>query len=129
MRPGQGIGHRRAVAGSVTKRLGQTPQDLRQDDPGVAPGAHQRAVADGGAHRAQVGPVAIAELGHHRLQRQRHVGPGVAVGDRIDVQPVDRLLMGPQGVPVGHHHRSQVVGSEALERPHKDGDANLYLCP
>ena len=35
----------------------------------------------------------LVELGHHGLDREGHVGAGVAVGHRIDVQPIDVALM------------------------------------
>ena len=39
---------------------------------------------------------AVAELGAHRLERERHVRAGVAVGHRVDVEPVQLLLVGAQ---------------------------------
>ena len=39
------------------------------------------------------------ELADHGLEREHHVGPGVPVGHRKDVQAVDVLLVEPQGVP------------------------------
>ena len=41
----------------------------------------------------------VAELVDHRLEGQGHVRAGVAVGDRIDVEPVELLLVGPERVP------------------------------
>ncbi len=48
------------------------------------------------------------ELGHHRLQGQRHVGARVAVGHRVDVQGVERLLVESKHMPVGRHRRREV---------------------
>ena len=56
---------------------------------------------------------APSELGHHRLQGEGHVGAGVAVGHRVDVEPVEALLVGPQGVAVADHAGAQVLGSPA----------------
>ena len=39
---------------------------------------------------------AVGELGADRLEGERHVGAGVAVGDRVDVEPVQLLLMRTQ---------------------------------
>ena len=74
--------------------LAHAPQELGEDHARVAPGPHERAVADGPAHLGQrrTGRHTV-ELGHHGLERQRHVGAGVAVGHRIDVQAVDVRLM------------------------------------
>ena len=68
--------------------VGEAPQDLGEDHARVAPRAHERAVADGLAGRGHVG-VGAVELGDHRLEGERHVGAGVAVGHRVDVEPVD----------------------------------------
>ena len=41
----------------------------------------------------------VVELVGHRLHGEGHVGAGVAVGDRVDVEAVDQLLVGAQPVP------------------------------
>ena len=43
----------------------------------------------------------VADLGAHRLERQRHVRAGVAVGDRVHVEPVELLLVAAERVAVG----------------------------
>ena len=60
-------------------------------------------------------PVEAGQLGHHRLQGQRHVRAGVAVGHRVDVQGVERLLVEPQDVPVGRHRRREVGRPEPAD--------------
>ena len=73
---------------------------------------------------AMSGPSALGELPDHRLEGERHVGAGVTVGDRVDVEPVDLLLVGAQGVPVGRdNRRPDSPAVQALQRPHS-GDAN-----
>ena len=97
----RGVG--RLVA-AVAQHLDHAPQDLGEDDAGVAAGAHERAVADGLARRRQVivGPV---ELLAHRAQGERHVRARVAVGNGIDVEPVDHLAVGGQGIAVADDQR------------------------
>ena len=98
--------------------LAQPPQHLGEDDARVAPGPHQRPVADGLAGgRHVVG--AFVEAGHHRLQGEGHVGAGVAVGHRVDVEPVEPVLVGPQGVTEADDAGPQVLGVEPVERLHR----------
>ena len=91
--------------------LGHAPQDLRQDHPRVAPGAHERAVAQA---LRQVGHVASGAGGTASIsaatasQRQGHVGAGVAVGHRVDVEPVEGGPVRDQGVAIGAHDRGEV---------------------
>lgn len=99
------------------QRLGEATQDLRQDHAAVASSPHERAVADGLAGGREVGLDAV-ELGHDRLQREGHVAPGVAIGHRIDVQPVDALLVGCEGIPEGGDRPPEVVGAQPLEGRH-----------
>ena len=92
--------------------LAHAPQELGQDHARVAPGPHEGAVADGLADLGQAGAGRDAvELGDHGLEGQGHVGAGVAVGHRIDVQAVDVGLVEPEGVAVAPHHGAQVVGA------------------
>jgi hypothetical protein len=108
------VGHAGGIHGvTAAQAVGQAPQDLGQDDPGVAPGAHERAVYDRLLHAGVVGPL---EPGHHRLQGQGHVGAGVAVGDRVDVEPVEPLPVPAQQVSVGDHGGAQVLGGQLLHR-------------
>ena len=69
--------------------------------------------------------VRLGQLAHHRLEGQRHVGPGVAVGHGVDVEAVDELLVGTQRVPVATSPRPPGRWHQALERLHA-GDANLH---
>ena len=60
-----------------------------------------------------------AQPGHHRLERERHVGAGVAVRDRVDVEAVESFLVRLQRIAVGHDDGSEVGGVEALPRCHE----------
>ena len=104
----------RAGGLEVAERVGEAPQDLGEDHAGVAPGAHQRAVGDGLADLGHVlgGP---PSSWHHRLEGQRHVRAGVAVGDRVDVQPVQLVLVGAQRVPEPGDGLPQIEGGQPLE--------------
>ena len=101
-----GARHRRAdqhrvdeLAGARDQLLGGAADQLREDDPGVAARAQQRGAGDRlddllaadlveRARRTRAEPVELVE---HGAQRERHVVPGVAVGDREDVEVVDLL--------------------------------------
>ncbi|CAM5371324.1 hypothetical protein SFUMM280S_09603 [Streptomyces fumanus] len=107
------------------KDLRHTPQQLRQDRPGVAPGPDQRPVRhrprrlrERGTRRSTTAPLPHLVRREHRLHRRRRgldgqvqVRPGVPVGDRIDVDRVD-LLAGaaqrPQGQTAPGAHRRRV---------------------
>ena len=103
----------------VAQHVGHAPEDLRQDHAGVAAGAHERSVTDG---LARLGHAAVAvaarELLAHGLEGERHVRAGVAVRDRVDVEPVDDLLVRAQRVPVRVDHLAQLVGAELVLRGH-----------
>ena len=71
----------------------------RQDHAGVAPGAHERAVADGLARRPPGRRRRPSSSSHDRLEGEGHVGAGVAVGHRVDVEPVDAGLVGAPARP------------------------------
>ena len=81
---------------SAGELLGRSADDLAEDHTRVAAGAHQRSA------RQRIHQLRAADLVDHlaveaielvadRAQRQRHVVPGVAVGDREYVQIVDLL--------------------------------------
>jgi hypothetical protein len=111
--------HNRTIdaVGGGGEGLGQAPKDLREDHPAVAARAHQRPVANGLAHCGEIA-VGTLELGHHRLERQRHVGAGVAVGDRVHVEAVDAFLVGSQGVAEPGYDGTQIFGAEPLQGGH-----------
>ena len=70
-------------------------------------------------HTAAMSSSAPSSSADDRLQGEGHVGAGVAVGHRVDVEPVDGLLVGREGVAVGLHHRSQVGGAQVIEGGHE----------
>jgi hypothetical protein len=118
-------------AGSADDR-GEPAHDLGQDDPRVATGPHERTVPDGVTHRLEIRRVVLAaasvdgpELGHDRLEGERHVGAGVAVGHRVDVEAVDVRLVGPQRVAVLAHRVAQGDGVESVEHGHDGREYRL----
>ena len=52
-----------------------------------------------------------AQLRAHRLERERHVGAGVAVGHRVDVEPVELLLVRAHGVAEAQERLAQIRGA------------------
>ena len=77
--------------------VGDAPQNLRQDHPGVAPGTvegtrRQCAGDSGDVTFAGFGTC----LGQRRSHGEQHVGAGVGIGDREDVEAVDLVDMGDQ---------------------------------
>ena len=64
---------------------------------------------------------AVAELGADRLERERHVGAGVAVGHRVDVEPVQLLLVRADGVAEAEQRLAEVgcaqAGRASASRP------------
>ncbi len=101
----------------VAQHVGEPAQDLGEDHTGVPTRAHERAVADRLAGRRHAGTVAGGgQLLAHRTDGEGHVGAGVAVGDRIDVEPVDRLAVAGEGVPVALDDRPHGGGVESIER-------------
>ena len=62
--------------------------------------------------------VDAVELAHDGLEREGHVRPGVPVGHRVDVQPVDVALVQPESVAVPPHDGAQVVGADGRRGGH-----------
>ena len=93
------------------ERLGGAANDLREDHARIAPCSHQRSARHlSGEAGAVVGAVAVerpCDLAH----RERQVGPGVSVRDRIDVEIVD-----PAAVRLDR--RARAVHELADEGPH-----------
>ena len=68
--------------------------------------------------------VGAVELPDHRLEGERHVGAGVAVGHGVDVEAVQLVLVGAECVAIGGDDATQVGGTERLEDAHGwDGTA------
>ena len=63
--------------------------------------------------------VEIVEFFGYRLERQRHVGTGIAVGNRVDIQPVDDLLMASEEVAVDPHQGPYRGGIESFVGRHR----------
>ena len=84
------------LARAARQLLGRAANDLGEDHAAVAARAEQRGAGDGlddlvAADLVDRLAVEAVELAHHGAQRLRHVVPGVAVGDREDVEVVDLL--------------------------------------
>ena len=83
------------LAGARGQLLGGAADQLREDHAAVAARAEQRRAGDGLDDLVAADLVDLALLGEpvelveHGAQRERHVVPRVAVGDREDVQVVD----------------------------------------
>ena len=90
------------LCGGLGGDVGQAAQDLRQDHPGVAARALQRAVGQGRGHVCHVtAPCGRVCLRPCRAHREQHVDSGVGVGDGEDVQPVDLVGVGDQVIDRG----------------------------
>ena len=77
--------------------LGQCAQNLRQDHPGVAPRAVQTALRQCRGHGRDVaGRDGRAGLGQRRTHGEQHVGAGVGVCHRENVEPVDLVGVAEQ---------------------------------
>lgn len=127
---GQRLGQARRVQPGMAggAGLGDPPEELRQDDPRVTTGPHQRAVGDGGTDSGHVRLLEAVDLGHHRLEGEGHVGARVPVRHRIDVQPVDHSLVGTEQVTKDPDSPAEVSSIERVEDDHVV-DANLYDVP
>jgi hypothetical protein len=107
----EGVGDAGGVDGAGAQAVGQAPENLRKDDPGVAAGPHEGAVDDRLLDSVLLGSL---QAGDHRFQGQGHVRARVAVGHRVDVEPVEPLLMAAQQVAVGDHGGAQVLRGQGL---------------
>ncbi len=74
-------------------RAGEAAKDLREDHARVAARAHEASVRREASDR-----VGLLDVFDRRLERQQHVGAGVAVGHREHVEAVDLLLVGSEPV-------------------------------
>ena len=93
------------------ERVGEAAEDLREDHARVPAGAHQRTVPDRLADLLHVGAVG-GQLVDDRFERERHVGAGVAVGHRVDVEAVQLFLVVAQHVAVRGDHAAQISRRE-----------------
>jgi hypothetical protein len=82
---------------SPGREMSSSADELAEDDPGVAARAQQRG-AGHGVHDLLAPDLVdlalrgqVVELVEHGVQRERHVVPGVAVGDGEHVEVVDLL--------------------------------------
>jgi len=75
--------------------LGQPPQDLREDHPGVAAGAQERAAREGRGDRVRLGGARFRGV-DGRAHGQQQVGARVGVRDGEDVDAVQLRPVGRQ---------------------------------
>ena len=97
-------------------RGGHAPEDLAEDDAGVASRAHQGAEADrlGDGRQGALGDGQPMDLVQRGADGGGHVGAGVAVGYGEDVEGVDLIDMGqevPGGLLEGGQQTLPVAGS------------------
>jgi len=100
------------------ERFLQTADDLREDHAAVSARAHQGAVRRRGAHLVDL-RLGLARVLYRGAHGVKHVRAGIAVGDGVDVEPVDGLPVGSERVAVGRDHGFEVVWAQALERGHR----------
>ena len=103
------------LAGSKGAR--DATEDLTEDDARIASCAHERPARNrpaGGPHRATVGGLQIKDVQRldHALYGEGHVGAGIAVGDRVDVEPVHDVTVELQALREGAHHLHEVLGRQ-----------------
>ena len=118
------------LAGAAGELLGGAPDQLREDHAGVAAGTEQRGAGDRGDDLLAADVVDRAALGgtrqpvqllQHRAQRQHHVVPGVAVGDREHVQVVDLLAPLLEGGEPGLDEGPEADDARVRARPLRSG--------
>ena len=73
----------------LAEDLGGAADDLREDDPRVAPRAHERRARDGVRERRPRRISGVGQRLDERAHREGHVRARVAVGHGIDVEVVD----------------------------------------
>src|SRR6266851_1818928 len=85
---------RRSERALTFDRARESAEDLREDHTRVAARAHQAAVRRELRDLADLGGVRLFHVLDRRLEGEQHVGAGVAVRDRADVEPVDLFVVG-----------------------------------
>ncbi len=95
--------------------LDEAAQELGQDHPGITPRAHQRTVGDGPSDTAHGSIVTdFLKFSDNRFNGEGHIGPGIAVGHRINVQSIDDLFMGAQQLAKGANGARRSAGVSVL---------------
>ena len=99
----------RADAGLVAETVRHAAQDLREDDAGVAAGAHQRTLCHGLRHATDVRFAAVFDLCPGRAHGQHHIDAGVAIRNRKHVQCVDDVAVALQPAVAGLNQNLEVL--------------------
>ena len=107
-----------AVLGTVLEGRREAAEDLAQDHAAVAAGAHERAVADGVARGVEILGRSVLHLGHHGVEGARHVGAGVAVGNRVHVEAIEPARVLAHGVAERGDDLPEGMDVEPVERGH-----------
>ena len=122
-REGAGVGF-----GDPLEAVGEAAEELREDDAGVAPRPHQHAPGDRLGDDADRRFVDRRDGFRARGHGRRHVGAGVAVRDREDVQFVDAVdVVAQLDRAVGHHALEQAAVDQKCVHLESSGfDFDLY---
>ena len=72
------------------KALGPSVEELRQNDTTVTPSTHEGPLGYGRGKHAGTGAIQPWHLFIHSFKSKEHIGAGVTVGDREDVEGIDR---------------------------------------
>ena len=104
--------HRAGDRRLVVQAAREPAQDLGQDHPGIAPGAHQRAVGGRLRHCPRRMEVIVGDLPAGRLHRQQHIGARVPIGHGEHVERVDDLVMAVKPRQTGIEQVAQRGGVE-----------------
>ncbi len=104
--PEGGRRHGAVELGGAGQVVAGSAEDLREDDPGVAPGAHEGGVPDGAGHGRGRRRRLPGQRLDHALHRLAQVRARVAVRDGIHVEVVDVA-------PGGGERRRRTVGGLA----------------
>jgi hypothetical protein len=118
-RHGGGDGLGTAVVGAGAGEVGDVgPEHLAEDHAGVAARAHERGPCEE-RHALLEAEVGVGRAGGAQLvaggrDGEEHVGAGVAVGDRVDVEGVDLLTRRGQGVGRDVHEPRDPVQGDAV---------------
>ncbi len=64
---------------------------------------------DGVSHLARVRLILVFDFFPRRLHREQHVGPGVAIGHREDVEGINGMVIGREPFEGGSRHTLEAV--------------------
>ena len=91
---------------------GNALEKLAQNNSAVASRPHQRPARHGRRHPSRTRALYLFRRGHDFPHRQHHIGPGVPVGHREDVERVQSLGVVLQQAKRRREHLSEVIAIE-----------------